>query len=125
MAKHIGAAGVHCRAVNVGSSLFGIRAIRQQKRIEVEVKLVSWSDLEDYERLGIEETTTEILGVAVPQVTLPLVPGKNITVITEVIALNHLLKLRGVHAAREFDRRLKDLASRRFDTEEIIRSDNE
>jgi len=106
-------------------SMFGVRAIRQRKRIEVEVELVSWSELEDYERLGIEEAKTELLGVEIPHVTLPLVTGKNITVISEVIALNHLLKLRGIHAAREFDQRLKDLASRKFEADEILQSDNE
>ncbi len=93
-------------------SIFGIRAIRLQKRIEVEVKLVAWSDLDDYERLGIEDRKTELLGVEISQVILPLVTGKNITVISEVIALNHLLKLRGVNPAQEFDERLRDLAGR-------------
>ena len=106
-------------------AMYGIRAIRQRKRIEVEVRLVAWSDLDDYERLGIEDATTEILGVEVPQVTLPLVPGKNITVISEVIALNHLLKLRGTHPAKEFDKRLRELASERWETDEAIRGDSE
>ena len=106
-------------------AMFGIRAIRKRKRIEVEVKLASWSELDDYERLGIEDTTTEILGVEIPQVTLPLVPGKNITVISEVIALNHLLKLRGTHPAREFDARLRELASGRTGDPESIRGDDE
>ncbi len=106
-------------------AMFGIRAIRKQKRIEVEVKLVSWSDLEDYERLGFEENRIEILGVGIPLVTLPLVSGKNITVISEVIALNHLLKLHGVHAAREFDSRLRGLTSRVPESADLDRGDTE
>ena len=106
-------------------AMYGIRAIRQRKRIEVEVRLVAWSDLDDYERLGIEDATTEILGTEIPQVTLPLVPGKNITVICEVIALNHLLKLRGTHPAREFDQRLKILASREPPLDQVVRGDDE
>jgi HPr kinase/phosphorylase len=106
-------------------SMFGIRATRQRKRIEVEVRLVTWSDVIDYERVGFEETKTEILGVQVPLVTLPLVPGKNITVISEVIALNHLLKLRGVHSAKELGERLKELTSQGKRVEKIIRGDNE
>jgi HPr kinase/phosphorylase len=106
-------------------AMYGIRAIRQRKRIEVEVRLVTWSELDDYERLGIEDTTTEILGVEIPQVTLPLVPGKNITVISEVIALNHLLKLRGKHPAKEFDERLRRLASGRPAVDEAFRGDSE
>jgi len=106
-------------------AIFGIRAIRGSKRIELEVKLVHWSDLDDYERLGLDERYTEILGVEVPFVHLPLVPGKNITVIAEVIALNHLLKLHGVHPARDFDRRLRDLASEKARMRKILRGETE
>jgi len=106
-------------------SMFGVRATRQKKRIEVQVNLVRWAELTDYERLGFEDEKTEILGVGIPVVALPLVPGKNITVISEVIALNHLLKLRGVHPAREFDQRLKALTMARGRAARIIRSDSE
>jgi HPr kinase/phosphorylase len=106
-------------------AMFGIRAIRQRKRVEVEVKLTTWSDVEHYDRLGFDQETTEVLGVKIPVVVLPLVPGKNITVISEVIALNHLLKLGGVHTAREFDSRLKDLAARLAPADALERSDNE
>ncbi len=106
-------------------SMFGIRAIRLRKRVEVEVKLVAWSDLDDYERLGIEEKKTELLDVEISQVILPLVTGKNITVISEVIALNHLLKLRGVNPAKEFDARLRDLAGREPDEQDLSRGDSE
>lgn len=106
-------------------SMFGIRSIRQRKRIEVEVNLVAWSDLDDYERLGIEERKTELLGIEISQVILPLVIGKNITVISEVIALNHLLKLRGINPAREFDAKLRDLAGRGADEHDLTRDDIE
>ena len=106
-------------------SIFGVRAVRSMKRIEVEVRLVKWSDVVDYERLGIEETMTEILGVEVPLVTLPLVTGKNITVIAEVIAQNHLLKLSGVSPAVDFDRRLRDLVSGDREESDIIDGDSE
>ncbi|MCK4510757.1 HPr(Ser) kinase/phosphatase [bacterium] len=106
-------------------AVYGIRAIRRQKRIEIEVRLVHWSDLDDYERLGLDEETTELLGVELPIVTLPLVPGKNITVIAEVIALNQLLKLEGTHPARELDKRLKDLAANKARVRKILRSDPE
>ncbi len=106
-------------------AMFGIRAIRKQKRIEVEVRLATWSELDDYERLGFEETLTDILGVGIPVVTLPLVHGKNITVISEVIALNHLLKIRGIHPAREFESRLKDISSSGKRGRGILEGDNE
>lgn len=89
------------------SALFGIRAIRQQKRIEVVVQLVDWNDQATYERTGLEAEETEILGVRVPKLTIPLNPGKNITVISEVIAMDHLLKYSGVNAAKRFSERLR------------------
>lgn len=89
-------------------ALFGIRAIRQQKRIEVVVRLETWADTRDYERTGLDHAETEILGVTLPEVTIPLNPGKNITVICEVIAMNHLLKFAGVDTVADFDRRMKD-----------------
>jgi len=87
-------------------SIFGIRAIRLQKRVEVEVQLEVWDDARDYERIGLDEETTTILDVEIPVVKLPIFPGKNITVIAEVIALNQLLKIYGHHPARDFNERL-------------------
>lgn len=89
-------------------ALFGIRAIRLQKRIEVIVKLVDWSHQGDYDRTGLESEEVGILGVNVPKVTVPLNAGKNLTVLSEVVAMNHLLKYSGVHSARLFDARLKE-----------------
>jgi len=106
-------------------SMYGVRATRQKKRIEVQVNLVRWADITDYERLGFEDEKTQILGVDIAVVALPLVPGKNITVISEVIALNHLLKLRGIHPAREFDQRLKALTMARGRAARVVRSDSE
>jgi HPr kinase/phosphorylase len=88
-------------------ALFGIRAIRQQKRIEVVVRLVDWNDRDAYDRTGLESEQVDVLGVKIPQVTVPLNPGKNITVISEVIAMNHLLKYSGVHSAERFNESLQ------------------
>lgn len=89
--------------------MFGIRGIRLQKRVEVEVHLVEWGEVEEYERIGLEDQVISILDVEVPMVTVPIYPGKNLTVISEVIALNHLLKLYGYHPAKEFNERLMDI----------------
>ena len=89
-------------------ALFGIRATRQQKRIEVMVQLEEWSDQASYDRTGLDADTTEILGVELPRVVIPLNPGKNITVIAEVIAMNHLLRYSGVETAQDFDREIRD-----------------
>jgi HPr kinase/phosphorylase len=87
--------------------LFGVRAIRQQKRIEVIVSLELWDQKREYSRTGLEKEYEEILGVRIPKVTVPLNPGKNITVISEVVAMSHLLRYTGEEPAEAFDRRLR------------------
>jgi HPr kinase/phosphorylase len=88
--------------------IFGIRGVRQQKRVEVELHLVEWQKDMEYDRTGLDERTTELLDVEIPQIVLPINPGKNITVIGETIAMNHLLRMHGYHTAKEFNDRLKD-----------------
>jgi HPr kinase/phosphorylase len=87
-------------------SIFGIRAVRQQKRIEVVVRLEEWDQNAVVDRTGLDTSTTPILGVEIPLITVPLNPGKNITVIAEVIALNHLLRYSGINPAEVFNNRL-------------------
>jgi HPr kinase/phosphorylase len=87
-------------------ALFGIRSVRQQKRVEVVVQLEHWSDAATYDRTGLDQETTEILGVELPRVVVPLNPGKNITVISEVVAMRHLLRYAGVDSARLFQQNL-------------------
>ena len=89
-------------------ALFGIRSIRQQKRIEVVVQLVDWNEGASYERTGLDTDETDLLGVKIPRVSVPLNPGKNITVISEVVAMNHLLKYSGINSAELFNRRLQE-----------------
>ena len=80
-------------------ALFGIRAARQQKRIEVVVQLEDWHEQAKYDRTGLDSMEIEVLGVKLPKVVVPLNAGKNITVLSEVVAMNHLLKFSGVHTA--------------------------
>ncbi|MDX1566296.1 MAG: HPr(Ser) kinase/phosphatase [Longimicrobiales bacterium] len=95
-------------------ALFGVRSIRQQKRIEVVVRLETWDTARSYDRTGLDHVETEILGVTLPEVTIPLNPGKNITVICEVIAMNHLLKYTsGIDSAAAFNRRIAESMSRK------------
>ena len=84
-------------------ALFGIRSVRTRKRIEVQVELVRWEKNMDYERIGLEEQFTEILGVKIPLVRIPVMPGKNLALVCEVIAKNHLLKIMGYHPAKMFN----------------------
>jgi HPr kinase/phosphorylase len=87
-------------------TLFGIRAIRQQKRVEVVVMLQDWEAAQSVDRTGLDNDTMELLGVQLPRVTVPLNAGKNITVISEVVAMNHLLKYSGVDSAALFNQHL-------------------
>lgn len=89
-------------------ALFGIRAIRLQKRIEVVLQLEHWESGREYQRTGLEQDALDVLGIQVPRLTVPLNPGKNITVLSEVIAMNHLLRFAGVDSAQLFNRRLRD-----------------
>jgi HPr kinase/phosphorylase len=110
--------------VNV-QNLFGIRSIRVQKRIEVEVNLKDWDSKDDWEREGLQDRYTDILGVEIPQVIVPLFPGKNITVIAEVIAMNHMLKVYGVNAAEHFNKLLIDQIESDRRTRHYLRHDTE
>jgi HPr kinase/phosphorylase len=87
-------------------ALFGVRAVRQQKRIEVVVQLEDWETAKDADRTGLAREETTILDVTVPRVVVPLNPGKNITVISEVVAMMHLLRYSGVDVAAAFNARL-------------------
>lgn len=94
--------------VDIGS-IFGIRALRRQKRVEVEVALKEWAQGFDYDRSGLETGEREIMGVRIPSTTVPLVPGKSVSVIVEVIALSHILKSYGYDSAQALDKRWLDL----------------
>ena len=89
-------------------AMFGIRAIRFQKRIEVVVNMHLWDPDEEYTRIHMVEDTHEILGVELPMVQVPIIPGKNITVICEVIAMNYLLRHYGYDPAEVFTERLRE-----------------
>ncbi len=88
-------------------SIFGVRSIRFQKRIEVVVELMEWEPNGNFTRTGLDEEKINILDVEIPHVKLPIHPGKNVTVISEVIALNYLTKHYGYDAAQEFSKKLE------------------
>ncbi|MCL5991799.1 MAG: HPr(Ser) kinase/phosphatase [Bacteroidetes bacterium] len=87
--------------------MFGIRSIRFQKRLEIIVELLEWNEAEEYTRTGLDEAPTEIMGIEISTVKLPIFPGKNITVIAEVVAINYLLRTYGYNAARVFSDNLQ------------------
>jgi len=88
--------------------MFGVRATRVQKRIEVEVSLIDWDPDKPLDRTGLEDKASTILDVDIPKVDVPIYPGKYIAVIVESIALNHLLKTRGFNAAKHLAERQLD-----------------
>ncbi|MCK5521424.1 MAG: HPr(Ser) kinase/phosphatase [Candidatus Marinimicrobia bacterium] len=86
---------------------FGIRAVRTRKRVELCIELLDWSAEENYERFGLDTETKPLLDISLPFIKLPIFPGKNITVITEVIALNYMLKYLGEDPAKELQERIR------------------
>jgi len=88
--------------------IFGVKSVRSHKRIEIVMELVLWDETKgDFERVGIQGKNKKILGIEIPRIVIPLTPGKNVSVIAEVVAMNYLLKLRGVHPAKEYNEELK------------------
>ena len=87
-------------------SMFGIHAIRKVKKIEMIVELQQWRQEVSYERTGLNELEENVMGVSIPKVVLPVAPGKNMTVISEVIAMNALMKMSGQNVAQEFNESL-------------------
>ena len=106
-------------------AIFGIRAVRQQKRIEVVVQLEDWDADAVVDRTGLDAETIEILEVTLPKVRVPLNPGKNITVICEVIAMSHLLKYSGIDPAERFNERLIKQMRASSEVREYLQEDNE
>jgi len=105
--------------------IFGVRALRMQKRVEVEVRLEDWVEGKNYDRLGLERAETEILGVTIPRVVVPIVPGKNITVIAEVLALDFMLKIYGIDSAELLNRKLIESMEELGRTAQYLRHDFE
>ena len=122
-------AGHHMEIRGIGlvdiPALFGVRAVRQQKRIEVVVQLEDWETAKDQDRTGLLHQETEILAVRLPKVIVALNPGKNITVISEVVAMMHLLRYSGVDVAAAFNERLIKRMKEQRGVREYLRNDYE
>jgi len=85
------------------TQLFGVGAIRDTKQIQLVVDLEQWDLDKNYDRIGTDEILIEILGVHVPQVVLPIKPGRNIPIILETAAMNERLNKMGYYSARDFN----------------------
>ena len=85
-----------------------IHAVRRVKKVEIVVELQLWSPDVEYDRTGLDTQYVDVMGVNVPRVVIPVSPGKNITVISEVIAMNALMKMSGVNLAEDFNNKIID-----------------
>jgi HPr kinase/phosphorylase len=92
--------------------LFGVASTRDVKPIDLVVKLEKWVEGTEYDRLGITGETYELLGVSKPYVRLPVASGRNLALLVEVAARNHLMKLQGYDSARDFTRRIDEQIAR-------------
>lgn len=90
-------------------TLFGASAVRPYKRITLIIELETWDPDKFYDRLGLDEEKMKIIDSEVTKLTIPVQPGRNVSVIIEVAAMNYRLKKMGVNAAEEFSRRLDDM----------------
>ena len=84
------------------AKLFGMAAVKDSADIDLIINIVPWRDGEAYDRLGLENQYTDILGVKIPSLTIPITPGRNLAVILEVAAMNNRQKKMGYNAAAEF-----------------------
>lgn len=103
-------AGAHMEIRGLGiiniRDLFGVTSVLEKKAIELVVDLRERTLLEEGDRLGLDDQYYELLGVRLPYLRIPVSPGRSMGIILEVAARNHLLKARGYHSARAFDRDL-------------------
>lgn len=93
--------------VNV-AKLFGMGAVRSDKKINMVVNIVPWNTHEVYDRLGLEDQHMDILGVKVPMYTIPITPGRNLAVILEVAAMNNRQRKMGYNSALEFTQQINN-----------------
>jgi HPr kinase/phosphorylase len=89
-------------------TLFGAGAVRNFKKISLVIRMEVWEPDKTYERLGIDEEKLKIMDTELPQITIPIRPGRNMAVISEVAAMNFRLKRMGYNAAVHFSKRLTD-----------------
>ncbi len=91
--------------INV-AAMFGVKSIRSEKRVDLVITLKAWSDVQDVDRLGMEQEFVQILGVDIPHITIPVRPGRDLARLIEVAAFHTKLKLTGYNPAKELNDRL-------------------
>lgn len=98
--------------INV-ANLYGAVCVRDQKGIDIVVKMEVWDDTHFYDRIGLEEKSIDILGVNLPFLVLPVKPGRDVVLLLETIALNHRLKCMGYNSAQEFSSKVLALTAQK------------
>ena len=94
--------------INV-AKLFGMGAVKAENEIDLVVNVVPWDQHQSYDRLGLEDQYTDILGVQIPINTIPITPGRNLAVILEVAAMNNRQRKMGYNPAKEFTEQINNL----------------
>ncbi len=87
-------------------NIFGIGAVKNTEKIDLIINLEIWQERKQYDRLGLSTEYTELLGIEIPSITLPVKPGRNLAVVIEVAAINHRQKRMGYNAAEALNERL-------------------
>ena len=88
--------------------LFGMGAVKESEKIDLIINLEPWQEDKMYDRLGLDAQTTNILGIDVPSIVIPVSPGRNLSVVIEVAAMNNRQKKMGYNTAEEFNKRLME-----------------
>ncbi|MBQ5809789.1 MAG: HPr kinase/phosphorylase, partial [Clostridia bacterium] len=86
--------------------IFGMGAVKMTEKIDLIIKLEHWDQNKMYDRFGLDNEMTDILGINIPTITIPVRPGRNLAVILEIAAMNHRQKKMGYNTAEEFNKRL-------------------
>jgi HPr kinase/phosphorylase len=103
--------------------LYGAVCVRDDKKIDIVVKLEDWDDRRFYDRIGLDEKYCDLLGVKVPYHILPVKPGRDVALLLETIVLNHRLKEMGYHSAKEFNVKLLETIAKKQNDRKQVRED--
>lgn len=98
--------------VNI-KDLFGLAAVRERKTVDLVIELEPWNQDQVYDRLGLEETVYHVLGTPLPYIRMPVAMGRNVSILVEIAARNHVLKMQGHFSAHEFARKLEEQLERK------------
>ena len=90
--------------------IFGMGSVKQSEKIDLIINFENWQQGKLYDRFGLDSEYTEILGIKIPSITVPVKPGRNLAVIIEIAAMNHRQKKMGYNTAEEFEKKLQEEA---------------